>query len=361
MVRTGQDPFGNPSKVEDRILPCRTPRDEPAGLMGRGDLVRHEDDSAPARRPVKAMDANPAVLDGGDAKPAIQRGRQVVAVSLERHGQLEHALRRHSKAAKSRAQDDAGDDCRRAAAEAAADRHPVLYTKLDAIERTAPSGKRFLRRAHNQVPPVERKLAHALAVPLDGGLRRLARLDLEVEIERKRENVKAPSEVGRRCRHRDRGGFRHYSLNASCNVSTAQRVAGLESGADVYLAKPFAPSELVARVRSVLRRTRSAQTSTIRYGDIVVDPARRLAKLDDQTLELTTSEFDLLHALVHARGRVLTRAFLIDAVIRSEADGIQDRSIDVYVRRLRSKLGDSARDPGHVVTVRGIGYRLAGP
>jgi len=143
--------------------------------------------------------------------------------------------------------------------------------------------------------------------------------------------------------------------------STAQRVAGLESGADDYLAKPFAPSELVARVRSVLRRTRSAQTSTIRYGDIVVDPARRLAKLDDQTLELTTSEFDLLHALVHARGRVLTRAFLIDAVIRSEADGIQDRSIDVYVRRLRSKLGDSARDPGHVVTVRGIGYRLAGP
>ena len=149
------------------------------------------------------MDAHPAVLDGGDAKPAIQRGRQVVAVSLERHGQLEHALRRHSKAAESRAQDDAGDDRRRTAAEAAADRHLVVDPKLDAIERTAPSGKRFLRRAHNQVPPVERKLAHALAVPLDGGLRRLARLDLEVEIERKRENVKARSEVGRRCRHPD--------------------------------------------------------------------------------------------------------------------------------------------------------------
>jgi DNA-binding response OmpR family regulator len=143
--------------------------------------------------------------------------------------------------------------------------------------------------------------------------------------------------------------------------STAQRVAGLESGADDYLAKPFAPSELMARVRSVLRRTRSPRTSAIRYGDIVVDPSRRVAKLHDHTLDLTTSEFDLLQALVHARGRVLTREFLIDAVIRSDADGIQDRSIDVYVRRLRSKLGDDARDPGHVVTVRGVGYRLAGP
>ncbi len=143
--------------------------------------------------------------------------------------------------------------------------------------------------------------------------------------------------------------------------STAQRIAGLESGADDYLAKPFAPSELVARVRSVLRRSRATRTSPIRYGDIVVDPSRRVARLRDQALELTTSEFDLLHALVQARGRVLTREFLIDSVLRSNVDhGIQDRSVDVYVRRLRSKLGDDARDPGHVVTVRGIGYRLAG-
>lgn len=142
--------------------------------------------------------------------------------------------------------------------------------------------------------------------------------------------------------------------------STAQRIAGLESGADDYLAKPFAPSELVARVRSVLRRSRPARTSPVRYGDIVVDPSRRVAKLRDQALDLTGSEFDLLHALVQARGRVLTREFLIESVLRSSVDhGIQDRSIDVYVRRLRSKLGDDAHDPGHVVTVRGLGYRLA--
>src|SRR5258708_1978209 len=142
--------------------------------------------------------------------------------------------------------------------------------------------------------------------------------------------------------------------------STTQRVAGLGGGADDYLAKPFAPSELVARVRSVLRRTRTSPTSSVRYGGIVVDPSRRVAKMHDQDLDLTASEFDLLHALVRARGRVLTREFLIEAVVRSNLDhGIRDRSIDVYVRRLRSKLGNEASVANHVVTVRGIGYRLA--
>ena len=143
--------------------------------------------------------------------------------------------------------------------------------------------------------------------------------------------------------------------------STSERVAGLELGADDYLAKPFAPSELVARVRSVLRRSRTEQTGIVRYAEFVIDPSRRIAKLGDQRLDLTASEFELLHALVRAHGRVLSREFLIDAVRQSDAEqGIQDRSIDVYVRRLRSKLGDDARDPGHIVTVRGIGYRLAG-
>jgi len=142
--------------------------------------------------------------------------------------------------------------------------------------------------------------------------------------------------------------------------STTQRVAGLESGADDYLAKPFAPSELVARVRAVLRRARTSPATVVRYGDVVVDPSRRMARMRDQALDLTTSEFDLLLALVQARGRVLTREVLIDAVVRSNLNHeIRDRSIDVYVRRLRSKLGDDARGQGHVLTVRGIGYRMA--
>jgi DNA-binding response OmpR family regulator len=143
--------------------------------------------------------------------------------------------------------------------------------------------------------------------------------------------------------------------------TTAQRVLGLEAGADDYIAKPFAPSELVARVRTVLRRTRPQRgTSVLRHADIVVDPARRIAKLGDRDLDLTASEFDLLLALVQARGRVMTRDLLIDAVVRADSvEGIQDRSIDVYVRRLRSKLGEDARESSHIVTVRGIGYRLA--
>src|SRR5258708_9701341 len=87
-----------------------------------------------------------------------------------------------------------------------------------------------------------------------------------------------------------------------------------------------------------------------------------MARMRDQALELTTSEFDLLLALVQARGRVLTREVLIDAVVRSNLNHeIRDRSIDVYVRRLRSKLGDDARGHGHVLTVPGIGYRMAAP
>lgn len=143
--------------------------------------------------------------------------------------------------------------------------------------------------------------------------------------------------------------------------TTAQRVLGLEGGADDYLAKPFAPSELVARVRSVLRRTRPQRTAALlRHRDLLVDSDRRVAKIGDRVIDLTTAEFDLLHALVQAGGRVMTRDLLMNAVPRRDsAQSIQNRSIDVYVQRLRSKLSDDTRDPRYIVTVRGIGYRLA--
>lgn len=141
--------------------------------------------------------------------------------------------------------------------------------------------------------------------------------------------------------------------------STAQRVLGLDSGADDYMAKPFAPSELVARVRSVLRRRRPGSApGAVRYGDLVVDSGRHLALLGGRQLDLTLAEFDLLRALVEARGRVLTRNQLIDAIHPDADAAIHDRSIDVYVRRLRAKLAENARSQGHVLTVRGVGYRL---
>jgi DNA-binding response OmpR family regulator len=143
--------------------------------------------------------------------------------------------------------------------------------------------------------------------------------------------------------------------------STPERVQGLNAGADDYLAKPFSPSELVARIRSVLRRTRPRRSGgVIRHGDITVDRDRRTARLGTHSLDLTATEFELLDALVEARGRVLTRDLLIDLLHPTASDPIQGRSINVYVRRLRSKLGDDAESPRHLVTVRGVGYRLAG-
>src|SRR2546426_589414 len=105
--------------------------------------------------------------------------------------------------------------------ETAADWDLVVHTQVDTVERTAPSGKRLLRRAYDQVPPVKRELADPLTRPLDDCLRCLAGLDLQIEIECQRENVKTRSEVGRRGRHPDRGGLRHYSLKASCSAATA--------------------------------------------------------------------------------------------------------------------------------------------
>jgi two-component system alkaline phosphatase synthesis response regulator PhoP len=147
-------------------------------------------------------------------------------------------------------------------------------------------------------------------------------------------------------------------LMLSALGSTQHRVNGLEAGADDYLAKPFAPSELIARVRSVLRRARPARPSNpLRRGDLMLDLGQRRAELAGETLDLTAAEFEILAALLEADGRVLTRDQLIDR-LRPYGGEIQDRSVDVYVGRLRAKLGEQGGRPRFVVTVRGAGYRL---
>jgi len=140
----------------------------------------------------------------------------------------------------------------------------------------------------------------------------------------------------------------------------ADRVVGLEMGADDYLPKPFEPRELVARAQAVLRRGRAdVAGERIVAGSLEVDPATRTARREGAPLDLTTAEFDLLLVLIRSRGRVLTR----DRIM-SEMRGVDweayDRSVDVLVSRLRQKLGDPPRRPEWIRTVRGVGYAFIG-
>jgi two-component system OmpR family response regulator len=141
----------------------------------------------------------------------------------------------------------------------------------------------------------------------------------------------------------------------------ADRVLGLELGADDYVVKPFSARELLARVRAVVRRDRREAgpgRQALRAGRLSLYGASRRATLDGRELSLTSSEFDLLAALAEHRGRVLSRERLLD-LVKGSAEEAFDRSIDVHVSRLRQKLGDDGRRPSLIKTLRGLGYMLA--
>ena len=135
------------------------------------------------------------------------------------------------------------------------------------------------------------------------------------------------------------------------------RVVGLEIGADDYLPKPFSPRELLARLRAITRRNRSApvQTQTLRFGDLEVDLSARQARVGGQPRELTSHQFEILAAMARSAGRVLSREQIMEAV-RGDALEAFDRSIDVHVSRIRAAIEEDPRHPRHIVTVRGVGY-----
>jgi DNA-binding response OmpR family regulator len=142
------------------------------------------------------------------------------------------------------------------------------------------------------------------------------------------------------------------------------RIAGLEIGADDYLPKTFSTRELLARLRSVLRRSAitlaakaDAQPAPRSNGPLWMDPSARTATLDDAPLTLTKVEFDLLLALLEAPGRVRSREQLLLAAADRDFEAF-DRSIDVHVSSLRKKLGDDPKVPRWIETIRGIGYRM---
>ncbi|TSC24053.1 response regulator transcription factor [Corallococcus sp. Z5C101001] len=141
----------------------------------------------------------------------------------------------------------------------------------------------------------------------------------------------------------------------------ADRVLGLESGADDYLPKPYSSRELLARIRAQVRRARGKVGPTshpVHAGRLVLDPRSLSASLDGKPLSLTTYEFSLLRVLAERAGRVLSREQLLD-LVKGSADEVFDRSVDVHIFRLRQKLELDPRNPRLLKTVRGAGYMLA--
>jgi two-component system response regulator CpxR len=144
------------------------------------------------------------------------------------------------------------------------------------------------------------------------------------------------------------------------------RIVGLEIGADDYLPKPFNPRELVARIRAILRRTRATERAgappeqVLRVSDIELDPGTRTVRQNGKHVELTSVEFNLLHALLREAGRVVPRERLVDIVLSRKFSPF-DRSIDMHVSKIRKKLGDSEGGMDHIKTVRGVGYIFARP
>lgn len=140
----------------------------------------------------------------------------------------------------------------------------------------------------------------------------------------------------------------------------ADRVIGIERGADDYVTKPFSARELLARIRGVVRRARGQlcpMNQAVSVGRLSLDPSTLRATLRGEDLELTSYEFSLLYVLAERAGQVLSREQLLDLANRS-ADDSFDRSIDVRIWKLRQKLGDDARRPELLKTVRGAGYVL---
>jgi DNA-binding response OmpR family regulator len=139
----------------------------------------------------------------------------------------------------------------------------------------------------------------------------------------------------------------------------ADRIVGLELGADDYVTKPFSPRELAARVRTVLRRSRpaSARSRRIDFGDVVLEHEAREARKAGVELRLTTKEFDLLWFLASHPRRVFSRDQLMASVWGYEA-ALDSGTVTVHVRRLREKIEDQPSEPRHLQTVWGVGYRL---
>jgi DNA-binding response OmpR family regulator len=148
----------------------------------------------------------------------------------------------------------------------------------------------------------------------------------------------------------------------TARVDEADRLIGLELGADDYVTKPFSPREVVARVRAVLRRVGGpeATSQSLAVGEVTVDLDKRQASVAGRAVELTPTEFDLLATLMESPGRVFSRMQLLDKVQGYAYEGYE-RTIDAHVKNLRQKIEPDPRRPLYILTVYGLGYKFAEP
>jgi len=144
----------------------------------------------------------------------------------------------------------------------------------------------------------------------------------------------------------------------TAKTQEADKVVGLELGADDYVTKPFSLRELTARIKAVLRRAKEKEKlpEVLELGDLILDFSKILVSVKGKSIELTAKEFELLKTLIQAKGRVLSRDYLLDAIWGfNNAMEIQTRTVDVHIRSLRKKLKSEAK---HIITVKNYGYRF---
>jgi two-component system, OmpR family, alkaline phosphatase synthesis response regulator PhoP len=160
---------------------------------------------------------------------------------------------------------------------------------------------------------------------------------------------------------RDSGGLAAVPIiMLTARVEESDKLVGLELGADDYMTKPFSPRELVARVRTVLRRVGEPQTQAdwVRAGDLTLDRTRYRVVLADREVDLTPTEFEILATLAGSPGRIFSRAQLLTAV-RGVAFESYERAIDSHIRNLRRKIEPPDAEPRYIITVHGVGYKFA--
>jgi len=161
------------------------------------------------------------------------------------------------------------------------------------------------------------------------------------------------------CRELRHGGMDAPIIMLTARTQEAEKVLGLEMGADDYVTKPFSPLELRARIKAVLRRTSGDTPRIYRFGDIEVDFRRCEVRREGRVVELSSLEFKLLGAFIRSRGRVLSRDQLLDAAWGSDVH-VTDRAVDNHVVDLRRKIEPDPAEPRYITSVRGMGYRFDG-